>query len=186
MGIQYSPPAASGVAALPADHGFLGWTAPIAYSLSSSLLSVEVGAGTLRCVRVRRCTPSTVSNLWVYVATAGVTLSNCFAALFDSSGNLLGQTADQSTAWQSIGGKQMALVTPVAAAGDLIVGLWYNGTTAPTLQRTGPGSSSAQMNINQSGSAFNCFNADTGLTTAAPSVIGARTSSALQWWAAVS
>jgi hypothetical protein len=51
------------------------------------------------------------------VTTAGVTLANSFAGLYDDQGNLIGVSADQSSSWQSTGAKEISLVTPVAVQG---------------------------------------------------------------------
>lgn len=175
---------------LPADHGYLSWSTPIYAAQLTSLMSVEAAAGTLRLSRNRRVAAGPVTNLVTYVTTAGsgLTSGQCFGALYDASGNLLGSTADQSVAWASGGLKSMALAGgPVTVpAGDYYVGLWYNGTTAPTLLRAGLGIAPSQINANQSAGNYDVAFANTGLTTTAPNPFGATTAGSLLWWTALS
>lgn len=79
-------------------------------------------------------TLSTV-HLNIAVAGAGLTSSQNFVALYDSSGNQVAISADQTTAWGTTGIKDTALVTPyAAAAGGYYVAVLSNGsTTAPSL-----------------------------------------------------
>lgn len=181
---------AAGQTTIASDHNLVAWSTPMSVARDVSLLSVEAAAGTLRLSRIRRVPTASITNVLIYVTTGGSSLTSgqCFAALYTSAGALIGQSADQATAWQSSGIKTMALAGgPYSfAGGDCYVGLWYNGTTAPTLLRAGVGSSGAQMNVGQSSSEYDCMYADTGLTTTAPSSIGAKTSSALYWWAGLS
>lgn len=174
---------------LPKDHGLIAWSAPLDYARDTSLLSVEAGAGNLRLSMVRRVPAATVTNLHVAVVTAGATLTSgqCFAALYSRAGALLGVTATQHTAWQSTGIKTMALTAPVAVpAGDYYVGLWYNGTTAPALARSGLGAVSGQATFGQVSGNFTAANADSGLTTTAPATLGTQSASLLHWWVALS
>lgn len=173
---------------LPEDHGLIGWSCPIDYATQQSLLSVAAAAGTLRLTRIRRLPATSITNLHIFITVAGATLSNCYAGLYTAAGTLVAQTADQSTAWQSVGAKTMALTGgPYSlAAGDYYVGFWYNGTTAPTVQRSGIGTLNTQINLGQSSGNFNASDANTGLTTTAPGTIGTQTASVLHWWVAVS
>lgn len=176
--------------ALPVDHGLIAWTMPLDVARDASLLSVEAAAGTLRLTRIRRIPPSSITNLHVVVTTAGsgLTAGQCFGALYSSAGALIAQTADQATPWASAGVKTMALAGGpyVFAGGDLYVGLWYNGTTAPQLARSGLGAVTGQATFGQSSGSYNASYANTGLTTTAPGTIGAQSASLLRWWAAVS
>lgn len=173
---------------LPADHGLIAWTVPLDVAGDSSRLSVEGAAGTLLLTRIYRIPPCSITNVHICVTAAGVTLSNSFAALFAADGDLIGQTANQSVPWQSVGLKTMALVGgPYAfAGGDAYVGFWYNGTTAPNVGRSGEGAVSAQANFGLSAGSYNTAAADTGLTTTAPATFGAQSEATLRWWAAVS
>ncbi len=173
----------------PSDYGVLGWTAPIDFARDASLLSVEGGAGHLRVGRIRRANPGPLTNLNVHVTTAGSGLSNCFAALWRADTRaLIGQTADQSANWQTAGLKPMALVGGPfdLAAGDYYAGVWYNGTTAPTLLRAGLGLGGGMGNLFQTADQWNCLNHNGGYTTAAPATLPGGSQSILRWWFALS
>jgi hypothetical protein len=83
----------------------------------------------------------TVTNLFIYVATLGVTLTHTYVALFKSDGTVIGQSVDQSTAW-SVGGAtgiyKLPLVggpyvcTPLAA-NDFLWAAYYQGTAATSV-----------------------------------------------------
>ncbi len=171
---------------LPSDHGLIAWSVPIDYASATSLMSV-LGAGVGALTMIRRLPACTITNLHCLLTAAGVSLSNCYAALYTSGGALLGQTADQSTAWQSIGFKTMPLTGgPLAfAGGNVYVQLWYNGTTAPSVLRSGLGSANAPT-VGQSSGNFNAATSGTGLTTTAASNLGTQSASNIRFWAAVS
>lgn len=78
-----------------------------------------------------------VTNLSVIVgATAGASQTASWLALFDPAGNLLGQTADETTtAWGANAVKTRALTSPVRAArtGLHYVAIMVAGSTVPSL-----------------------------------------------------
>lgn len=171
----------------PADHNFLAWTVdPGVLPATSSALS---SAGTLHLVRLHVPTAISVTNIVIYVSVAGSTLTagQCFAALYTAAGARVAVTADQATAWASTGVKTMALASgPFSlTAGDHYVGMWFNGTTGPTLARSA-GLGAAITNIGLSAPNLRCATADTGLTTAAPATLGAQTAAGILWWVALS
>jgi hypothetical protein len=167
----------------PEDHGFLSWTFDPALAASSSLL---VTAGTAQGGRIYVVRPVTVTNLVCQVVTggSGLTSGQNKAAIYNSSGTLLGTSADQSTPWASSGTKTMALVTPVAVVpGYYDVALWFNGTTAPTVSRQ---STNLGVNANLATTSLRFFTAGTAATTAAPSPIGTKSAQSISWWLALS
>jgi hypothetical protein len=122
-------------------HGYLAWTSDPALSTVSA---IPTTAGTMYTARLFTPVAITVTNVAMSVATGGGTLtaSNNRVALYDSAGNLYSGSisADQTTAWGSSGIKVMALGAPQSVpAGYFDVGLWWNGTTGPTLHRIGNG-----------------------------------------------
>jgi hypothetical protein len=77
-----------------------------------------------------------VTNVMIYFAIAGLTLTNSFLALFKSDGTVIGQSADQSTAWGAGGSRGLKILalaggpytcTPLAA-NDFLWAAWYVGT----------------------------------------------------------
>lgn len=174
----------------PADQGYIAWNYDAPSSTSGSNIALTT-AGTLYTVAMKLPVAASITNITTWVAGAGATLTSgqCFAALYQGfAGTLLGQTADQSTAWTSVGLKTMAIAGgPVsAAAGVLVVAFWFNGTTGPGFWRTG--STAGLMNAPAASNAANRWGASTaGVTTTAPGTLGALTGSApAAYWAAVS
>lgn len=145
-------------------------------------------AGTLAGTRIRRVPAGSLTGLVFTVTTAGVTLTagQCFAVAFNAATKaLVGVSADQSTAWASVGVKFMPFAGgPIAwAGGDLDVGGWYQGTTAPSVARAGVNTS--HNNVNLSAPNFAVWVANTALTTTAPDPLGTQTASSNSMWIAV-
>jgi hypothetical protein len=185
MSINLVPAPSAQPVSQASDRGYLAWSLPPSALSGGTALAT---AGTLYLTRIRRVPAGTVSNLVVLLSAAGVTLTagQCFAALFDASGTWLRSTADQATAWASPGFKTMALTAPVThTGGDLYAGLWFNGTTGPSIYRSSD-TSSAMNNAGLSSPNLETATADTGLTTTAPASFGAQTASSFHNWVAVS
>lgn len=168
-----------------ADRSFLAESYPALYTSTNF---TPATAGRLEFTKIKLPVASVVTSIQSFVITAGSTLTagQCFAALYTGAGALLAQTADQSGTWNSTGTKVMALAggAQTLAAGSYYIGYWYNGTTAPTWPRS---TNIAAALTNQGFSAPNLLagNADTGLTTTAPSTMGAQTTTATFIWAAL-
>lgn len=171
---------------IPSDNGFKAWTAPLYMPVGSTVLST---AGTLFLRRIKRVPATSITNIVAYVAVAGssLTAGQCFAALFTAAGALVGQSADQAAAWASTGLKTMALTSGPynVAAGDYYVGVWFNGTTGPTLLR-GAAIASGLTNAGLVAPNLSACTADTGLTTTAPNPFGAQSGTGAEFWYALS
>jgi hypothetical protein len=171
---------------IPSDHNLLGWSFDPA-NLQAGVL--QLGGGTLQVVRFKVMNTTAVSNLIVNLTLGGAVLvsGRNLAGLYSDSGNLLGQTVDQTTAWSTAGLKVMALQSPATVT----PWTWYkmgwfnNGLTAPSMSR-GQNTDSAVLNAGMSGSTLRYSTADTGLTTTLPATIGTQTASAIAWWVGVS
>lgn len=174
--------------ARPVDHGLVGWTFDPAQIQAGT---VQPTAGLAQVTRVRVLS-SVVTNVHFHLTAGGSSLTSgrCFAALYNDAGALLGAgavTADQSTNWATSGYKTCALsvaqgVTPYAYYRVL---WWFQGTTGPTIARAADVSAAA-LNAGMSAPTLRYSTADAGLTTAAPSNIGAQTGSATAWWVGLS
>lgn len=167
----------------PDDHGLVTWTYDPAHVSGTATVG---SAGQVQITRVHIDQATTVTNVILCVGVAGATLTTgqCFAALYNSSGALLAQTADQASAWTSTGVKTMALAAPQAvAAGDYYIAFWYNGTTSPAFYRQG---NSAAINVGMSAAAPRFGVANTGITTTAPGSLASVTTANNAWWAALS
>lgn len=168
----------------PVDHGLNGWSFDPSAVQGGTILPT---AGQLHTARVR-AVGSAVTAIQAYVTVAGATLTSgqCFAALFNDAGALLGAgavTADQSTAWASTGLKDMALSVAQAVTPGAFyqVGFFFNGTTGPTLAR-GSNIAAALINAGIGAAPFRYGTANTGLTTAMPSNITGAAAGGNAWW----
>lgn len=121
---------------LPSDSsisGFNAWSYDIAATAGTSTLSNQ----RFNVVRMM-ATGGTVTNLHVGVATAAAAPNaGVKMGIYDASGNLLGSTADIGTNLTTTGWKTLPLTSSVTvtAAQTIYVGLWWSGTTGPTIVR---------------------------------------------------
>lgn len=174
------------------NHNLVGWTFDVAGVQAGT---VQPTAGLAQVARIQVLGP-VVTNIHFHLTAGGsaLTAGQCFAALFNDAGALLGAGAvtgslhaTGSGGWGDGGFKTCALsvaqgVTPYAF---YKVFWWFNGTTGPTLSRA-VNSSSAILNAGLSSPGFRYATADTGLTNAAPSNIGTQTGGATAWWVGLS
>lgn len=123
------------------DHNFLTWSCDPAYADKATSAAATLGAIHLTKVKiVDRAT--VVTNVVAAIANtvAGLTSAQNFAGVYDSSGNRLALTADQTTAWGSAGLKTMALTAPVTlAVGTYYVALLTNGSNTVQFTAIGGG-----------------------------------------------
>ena len=107
--------------------------------LASSGTSFPLTSGVIFLSKIPVGSPFLASNISFNIQTAGATLTagQSLAGLYDSAGNRLAQTADQSAAWISTGIKAaIAFVTPVTVLpgplGFIYAAFLSVGTTAPS------------------------------------------------------
>jgi hypothetical protein len=120
--------------AVPADHGLVTWTQDPATANPSG---VALSSGALALSKVFIRTTKSVNTFWYAVTNVGAGLSGTYVGLYNSSGVLIDQSLDQSTAMTSTGPKQAAM----GVSHSLTPG-WYwvaflvsAGTTMPTVAR---------------------------------------------------
>lgn len=83
----------------PAAYDLLAWSMdPALFGYSGNPLP---GAGEVYCEAIPVGKPIEVTNIVIGRGAAGVGLSDSYLALFDSTGSLLGVTADLSTGWMA-------------------------------------------------------------------------------------
>lgn len=123
------------------DFGFEVETFPLAAASSTAILTTG-GSVFGVALNVRRT--FTASNLVASITTAGATLTanSNWGLLFNSAGTLIGQSADQSTAWTSTGLITMALTAKSTGSLTLAPGLYWaavvgTGTTLPVFAKSG-------------------------------------------------
>jgi hypothetical protein len=169
----------------PSDHNLIAWTQDPATLRTGGDTTTS---GTVYLAKVKITSRNTlVSNIIVGIlgSPAGLTSGNV-AGLYDSSGARLAVTADQTTAWSTVGTKVMALTAPVTLQpGYYYVALLSNGTTPPQFATGGGGSSATNAGLTAATARFltgptgqTALPASITLSSGTP-VIGAR-------WAALS
>lgn len=142
----------------------------VGWSLDPSMASTTGSApatGTVTCARVWVPEDTPCSAIGVYILGTGTSIvdSQNYFALHNLDGTRLGVTAALLGSQLTTGSKSFALATPVdpIRAGEYVVKMLINGTTAPTFAR---GSTSAAVNMGGSSSnGWRYFTEDTGRTT---------------------
>ena len=128
----WTSPTSVGGAWTPADQGLTSWSMDPA---SCTGAGTTLSAGFIYAVKLLLRQATTLNRVHAVLGTAGsgLTAGQCLAGYYDTAGNRIGITADQSTVWNSAGNKAMALVTPVAVgAGAVYAAFLFNGTTSPS------------------------------------------------------
>lgn len=168
----------------PHERGYLSWTQQPETTQS---VGTAPPTGSMRLQRHKLRVGATITNLHVVVLTvgSGLTAGQNFLGLYDAAGNLLAQSADQSTAWTGAGLKTTPLTTPyVAAAGDYYVGILAVGTTPPAFARGHDNSSSFMNGLTASGQHLYVSHG-AGLT-ALPATVTLTTTSGTSFWSGTS
>lgn len=132
------------------DFGMVAQTFPIWGCAASGTILTTAGSVFGSAILVRE--KVAVSTLFANVTVAGATLTatNCWGLLYNANGTLLGQSADQTTPWQTAGLSSMALTATSTGALTLPAGLYWGavvatGSTLPTFSRAAMGSASASL-----------------------------------------
>jgi len=117
----------------PADLGLLACTFD---PMTASQTPLQLTASAINWVKCKIPAGSIITNLTIQIGTggAGASVTQGFLGVYDTSGNLLGTTANQTTSWQSVGRKTHALVSPIAASihdRDVILVMYAVATTLP-------------------------------------------------------
>jgi len=171
-----------------ADRGAVGWSGNPAMFANAAALPL----GVLAMTRISVPVASTINSVSLSMVTAGATLTagQNLVGIYDATGSLLGQTADQASNWVGTTGlKTMALTSPISVSpGNYFIGALANGTTGPSMLRS---LSSANMGstVNFGLTTTNAYWANSGSSlTALPASVSmsARTLSTVAWWAALS
>lgn len=170
------------------DHGFLAWSYDPAGATGAN--TALTNAGVLNLIKLHLPVAQLITNIHAFLVTngSGLTSGQCGAALYQN-GQLLGVSADQSTAWAS--GATKLLTMPLngglgvqAQAGDVYVALWYNGTTGPAFSRDGGTSAIINAGLTAANARFG--SANSAITTTPPNSLGTIALASLAMWAAVS
>ncbi|MET9385302.1 hypothetical protein ABZY09_30580 [Streptomyces sp. NPDC002928] len=170
------------------DMGLLLWTGDPAYATATTTLT----SGTVYTVKLNVRQAMTATNLIYSVFTAGSTLTSGqnFVGLYDSSGNRVAVSADQTSNWGSLGTMVTPFTAPVALTPGAYFAAWLsNGTTPITLTR-GTGLQSAMVNVNQTAATYRYTTGGTGWSSLtalpAPGVMANRSIGGFTFWCAIS
>lgn len=175
------------VSASPSDHTFKAWTFDPAIASASTLVS---GAqGTLYLTGFFVTSSFTMSNLYWHLGTAAsspVTAEN-FVGIYDSSGTLLGSSADISSTLTSTGLKTVS-ISAALTPGYYWAGFVFNASTLPAPTRgTGALAGTTLVNAGLTTANYRACTNGSGLT-ALPSTItvASNTPGGFNIWAAIS
>ena len=175
--VTWKNPAVSGAITY---QSLLGWASDSADAVSTQIITVA----RIYVSKIPLANSLTVTNILYNITTASGTGTHSFAALFSSAGTVLGQSADQSAAWNATTGNYTtALATPVVAAplqaNDFLWAALYQGT-AVTAATFAAATSAVALNIGTtaatSRSAYIALANTATLTSFAPASLTATTS----------
>jgi hypothetical protein len=166
---------AAASAPYPGEHKLLGFSFDPVMASGTKILET---AGTLHVAKVLVPEACKISNIHMWMTTAGGTLTaleNGLGLFAEGTRKLLSKAAIAGliTQWEGATGEvKTALEEPQnVPAGYVLVGAYFKGTTAPTFA-TGPSTIGAvNLGVKETGSRF--ATGDTGLTTALPNPITA-------------
>ena len=124
----------------------VGWNFDPTAASATFLLN---SAARLFLMRIPIVVATTVTNVIVRLVTNGATLANSFVALYESSGILIGQSADQSASWD-LAGNEGVLAIPLVggpyavsplALNDFVWAAVYVGSASglPFFESAAPG-----------------------------------------------
>lgn len=116
-----------------AESGYAGW------SIDPGLITTAsaVAQGTLFFTRIKLVVAGPISNVLVPITTQGTSLTNSWVAIYAMDGTQLGVSADQTTSWNTNGGKVVSLITPTASqpVGTTVLAAMLSiGTTGPSIR----------------------------------------------------
>ena len=171
------------------DHGLVAWSFDPANIQGGTILPT---AGLLQVVRVRTLSP-VATSIEMYVTAGGTSLTSgqCFAAVFNGAGALLGAGAVTGSAhgtgvagWGDAGRKSLPLSVAQAVVpnADYLVGFYANTAgTLPTFARAANVVDGSALNLGMSAPTLRFSSANAGLTTTMPANVGAQTAIGTAW-----
>jgi hypothetical protein len=127
--------------------------------------------GTIYFMAVGLVAGDVVSNITVYVSTGGTATSTSLVGLYSKAGVRLAQSADQASAWNTIGKYTVAMTAPFTVTvsdGYFVAILAKTGTTMPTMFRGSPGAAGFNDVI---GSGMGVAGTQTAQTPARPAAV---------------
>lgn len=171
---------------LPGDYGYQTWTFDPAVGGTAGSIPAP---GTLNLARLYTDISLSITKVSLFVTAGGATLTNVGVGLWNTgvAGAIIGSSVNANGAttalFQSAGEKQVTFGgTLVIPAGGCYIGWWTTGTTQPTFMR---GSTLGGINSGLANANARFGTSSTGLTTTAPTTLGAVSAASVAWWGAV-
>lgn len=167
---------------LPSDHNLVAWTMDPSEAANSQVLT----SGTLYTMGLWVRSATSFSNIIFGASGAGVTLTagQNLIGLYDSAGNRVAVSADQSGNWTSTGIKTTAMTgAPIAlSAGLYYVAILSNGTTPVAVFRESNQASANIINVGLAAASYR--SGETGGQTSLPTTLalGSRTAGPFSFW----
>lgn len=120
---------------IPADYGLISWSIDPSQAANSQVLT----SGTIHMVGIKVRSATNLTNAVIVVSTAGsgLTAGQNLVAVYDSLGNRVAQSADQTANWGTTGTKVVPMTGgPVSIpAGTYYVSVLSAGTTPISMPR---------------------------------------------------
>lgn len=165
---------AAPLSSTPASLGLLAWNFDIMVCNGGAGMGA---AGDMMMVQVPWTITQTVTNVVIYLSSAGTTLTanQCLAGVYSSGGTLLATTVNQATTWASTGWINCALTSPTsipAGTGTnpcVYAAFFWNGTSQPSPLKGNTGL--PQSNGNNSAATKRFCRGATGQTTTLPASV---------------
>lgn len=168
----------------PTRYGLLSWS----YDLDFADNFVRPPVGRLVGERLLLGSPRLITAVVMQVGLAGsgLTAGANAVGVYNSSGALIGQTADQSVNWATAKAWDMNLVTPVTPPdAEVTVAFITNGSTAPGFAAPNTGANTALYNYGQPATGLRMLlSSGSGITTL-PATLPALALGSTHFWIAV-
>lgn len=164
----------SASAGIPSANRLIGWTFDPA---SATLAQAAPAAGAMQVAKIYLPAGGAIAKVIFQTTVAGTSLTTGqnFIGVYDSTGALIGQSADLTTMFGAVANNTVTLVTPTVSqtpGAEIFVALLWNGTTGPQLRGI---NGTAIANIGISAVADNRFSVAGTAQTALPSVMPTKT-----------
>ncbi len=181
--LQASILATSQEAVMRQARGVLGET----FNVAACVGSLAMVSGVVYYNALPLLAGQTITNLTLFVQAAGVSLTLSKLGLYDASLNRLALSADQGTAWQSVGNKTAPMITPyiVPASGLYYAAAFATGaSTMPSVTRGSSGSIADGGALGSGAKMFGSQTAQTDLPTTGVMTTSIAATQFMMWVAA--
>jgi hypothetical protein len=191
LGVKWADPGSTlAPAAQARTHKLLGW----AYDPSSITTTLAPTAGQITLIKVFMPDGGTIARACVVVGVLGGTITNAFLGVYNAAGQLIGKTADQSSAWTTTGFKNPAVTAEagqsLTVSGGVDVFVWVAilvgaATTIPAFLRGSGTGGFANLGL-VAADGYRYGTSGSSLTALSSTINPAGLGLAIAYWAGVS